>query len=135
MGSNPGTAPFKFPLDLGAPAGSLEGRSPAVDNGLDIVDPARYHSRDFIAKEWQSLWPKVWLLAAVTSDIREAGDYTLYQHGHEEFLIVRQDDLSIKAFYNACPHRGNRVCQVDRGAGISFTCPFHGWRFGVNGRL
>lgn len=135
MGNNPGLDQFKFPLDLGAPEGSLEGRSPAIDNGLDVVDPSRYHSREFMAKEWQTLWPKVWLLAAVTSDIREAGDYTLYQHGHEEFLIVRQDDLSIKAFYNACPHRGNRVCQVDRGVGDSFTCPFHGWRFGGNGKL
>lgn len=135
MGDNPGLEQFKFPLDLGAPAGSLEGRSPPVDNGSEVIDPSRYYSREFMAKEWQTLWPKVWLLAAVTSDIREAGDYTLYQHGHEEFLLVRQDDLSIKAFYNSCPHRGNRVCQVDRGVADSFTCPFHGWRFGGNGKL
>jgi len=126
---------FKFPLDLGAPAGSLEGRSVPIDNGLDVIDPARYYSREFMHKEWQTLWPRVWLLAAVTADIREAGDYTLFQHGHEEFLVVRQNDGSIKSFYNACPHRGNRVCQVDRGTADSFTCPFHSWKFGCSGKL
>ena len=33
---------FKFPLDLGAPAGSLEGRAAPIDNGLDVPDPSRY---------------------------------------------------------------------------------------------
>ena len=126
---------FKFPLDLGAPAGTLEGRSPPVDNGLDCPDPSRYYAREFMQKEWQSLWPRVWLLAGATADLREPGDFTLYEHGHEEFILVRQDDHSIKAYYNACPHRGNRVCQADRGTVNSFTCPFHSWEFGCNGKL
>ncbi|MCK9284701.1 MAG: aromatic ring-hydroxylating dioxygenase subunit alpha [Rhodocyclaceae bacterium] len=135
MGNNPDTGKFKFPLDLGAPVGSLEGRSPAVDNGLDIPDPSRYYSREFMEKEWQHLWPRVWLIAAVTADIREPGDFTVFEHGHEEFIVVRQDDGSIKAFYNVCSHRGNRVCQVDRGTASSFTCAFHSWEFGCNGTL
>lgn len=126
---------FTFPLDLQAPPGTLEGRSAPVDNGLEVPDPARYYTREFMQQEWQHLWPRVWLLAAVTVDIREPGDFTLFEHGHEEFLIVRQHDGSIKAFYNACPHRGNRVCQVDRGTADSFTCAFHSWQFSCDGTL
>ena len=70
MGSNPKAEEFKFPLDLGAPAGSLEGRSPPIDNGLDVPDPSRYYAPEFMQKEWERLWPNVWLLAAVTADIR-----------------------------------------------------------------
>ena len=58
-----------------------------------------------------------------------------YEHGHEEFIVARQDDGSIKSFYNSCPHRGNRVCQADRGTVDSFTCPFHSWKFGCDGKL
>jgi phenylpropionate dioxygenase-like ring-hydroxylating dioxygenase large terminal subunit len=126
---------FRFPLDLGAPAGSLEAKAPHIDNGLDIPHPARYYSREFMQKEWQHLWPCVWLLAAATSDIPEPGDFTLFQHGHEEIIVVRQEDATIKAFFNACPHRGNRVCQVDRGSASSFTCAFHSWEFGCDGKL
>jgi phenylpropionate dioxygenase-like ring-hydroxylating dioxygenase large terminal subunit len=135
MGSNQQPNTFKFPLDLGAPDGTLEGKAPPVDNGLDVPDPSRYFSPEFMAQENRHLWPKVWLLAACTADIREAGDYTVYQHGADEFIVVRQDDLSVKTFYNACPHRGNRICQVDRGTASSFTCPFHSWKFECDGKL
>ena len=135
MGSHPKDQEFKFPLDLGAPPGTLEGRAPPIDNGLDVPDPSRYYTPEFMAKECQQLWPRVWILAAVTADIREPGDFTLYEHGHEEFIVARQDDGSIKSFYNSCPHRGNRVCQADRGTVDSFTCPFHSWKFGCDGKL
>ena len=60
---------FEFPLNLNALPGSLEGNSPRIDNGLDVLEPSRYYSREFTQKEWQHLWPSVWLLAATTADI------------------------------------------------------------------
>ncbi|MGD9660550.1 MAG: SRPBCC family protein [Porticoccaceae bacterium] len=135
MTSNPRDKNFRFPLDLGAPPGSLEGRSPHIDNGHDIVDPSRYYSPEFMRKEWAHLWPKVWILAAATADFQEPGDFTVYEHGQEEFIIVLQDDGSIKSFYNSCPHRGHRICQTERGSTAKFTCPFHSWEFGCNGDL
>jgi phenylpropionate dioxygenase-like ring-hydroxylating dioxygenase large terminal subunit len=50
-------------------------------------------------------------------------------------LVVRQDDASIKAFYNVCPHRGNRISLNDRGSVAKFTCAFHGWQFACDGKL
>lgn len=126
---------FSFPLDLGAPPNTLEGRWPKIDNGHDITDPSRYYSREFMQKEWAYLWPKVWILAGVTADFQDPGDYTVYQHGHEEFVLVKQEDGSVKTYYNACPHRGHRICITDRGSVSSFTCPFHSWEFGCDGKL
>jgi len=117
-------AEFTFPLDLGAPDGSLEAKAPPIDNGLDVLDPSRYYAAEFMQREWARLWPRVWLLAGVTSDIPEPGDFSLFEHGHEEILLVRQEDGSVKAFFNVCPHRGNRVCQVDRGSTSSFYVRF-----------
>ena len=57
-----------WPMSLNAPADSLEAKQPEVDNGLDVPDPSRYYSREFMAKEWQQLWPRAWLLAGVVSD-------------------------------------------------------------------
>lgn len=125
----------EWPMSLRAPADSLEAKQADVDNGLDVPDPARYYSTEFMRKEWELLWPRVWLLAGVTPDIPESGDYTVFAIGHEEFVLVRQDDGSIKAFYNVCPHRGNRVCLNERGSVERFTCSFHAWRFGCDGKL
>ncbi len=125
----------EWPMSLNAPADSLEAKQPPVDDGLDVPDPARYYSREFMAQEWQRLWPRVWLLAGVTSDIPEEGDYFTFSIGHEQFILVRQADQSIKAFYNVCPHRGNRVALNERGSVARFTCAFHGWQFGCGGAL
>jgi phenylpropionate dioxygenase-like ring-hydroxylating dioxygenase large terminal subunit len=118
-----------------APAGSLEAKLPEVDNGVDVLDPARYYSREFMEKEWKFLWPRVWLLAGVTSDIPEEGDYTVFDHGHESFVLVRQADGGIRAFYNACPHRANPIALNERGSVAKFTCAFHAWRFCIDGKL
>jgi phenylpropionate dioxygenase-like ring-hydroxylating dioxygenase large terminal subunit len=124
----------EWPMSLNA-QDLLEAKQPDVDDGLDVPDPSRYYSREFMALEWQKLWPKVWLLAGVASDIPEEGDYFTFAVGAEEFVLVRQADASVKAFYNVCPHRGNRVVLNERGSVPRFTCSFHGWQFGCNGKL
>jgi phenylpropionate dioxygenase-like ring-hydroxylating dioxygenase large terminal subunit len=125
----------EWPMSLNAPADSLEAKQPPVDNGLDVPDPSRYHSREFMQLEWQRLWPRVWLLAGVTSDVPEHGDYFVFEIGHEEIVVVRQQDGGLKAFYNVCPHRGNRICLNERGSVERFTCAFHAWQFNCNGKL
>ncbi|MEZ5498734.1 MAG: aromatic ring-hydroxylating dioxygenase subunit alpha [Steroidobacteraceae bacterium] len=125
----------EWPMTLNAPRNSLEAKQPEIDNGLDVPDPSRYYSSEFMRKEWQNLWPRVWLLAGVTADLQEAGDYFTFRIGPEEFIVVKQPDGAIKAFYNVCPHRGNRVCQNERGSVDRFTCGFHGWQFGCDGKL
>jgi phenylpropionate dioxygenase-like ring-hydroxylating dioxygenase large terminal subunit len=125
----------EWPMSLGAPSDSLEAKQPPVDDGLDVPDPSRYYTREFMDLEARRLWPRVWLLAGVTSDIPEDGDYVVFEVGSEEFIIARQSDGSVKAFYNVCPHRGNRVCMNERGSVARFTCAFHGWQFGCDGQL
>jgi phenylpropionate dioxygenase-like ring-hydroxylating dioxygenase large terminal subunit len=126
---------FDFRVNPDAPAGSLEAKQPPVDNGLDVPDPSRYHSPEFMRKEWDRLWPRVWLLAGVTSDIPEEGDYFTFDIGHESILVVRQADGGVKAFYNVCPHRANRVALNEFGSVAHFTCAFHGWQFECDGKL
>ena len=60
----------RWPMDLDGPKDSLEAKQPAIDNGLDVVHPSRYTSREFMEREWQHLWPRAWLLACLlyTSD-------------------------------------------------------------------
>jgi|APSaa5957512535_1039671.scaffolds.fasta_scaffold23067_2 carnitine monooxygenase subunit len=113
----------------------LEGKQPHIDNGTEPLDPYRYYSKDFMDMEWERMWTRTWLLAGVGSDIPEAGDYLLYKIRQEEIIVVRQDDGSVKAFYNVCPHRGNRMVFNDHGSMMQFTCAFHSWQFGINGDL
>ena len=125
----------EWPMSLGAERNSLEAKQPDIDNGLDVPHPSRYYSHEFMEREWHRLWPRVWLLAGVESDIPEAGDYFTFAVGAEEFILVRQSNASVKAFYNVCPHRGNRVAVNEQASVARFTCTFHGWQFGCDGKL
>jgi phenylpropionate dioxygenase-like ring-hydroxylating dioxygenase large terminal subunit len=111
----------------------LESKQPFIDNGLDLLDPGRYYDPEFMAKEWENMWTRTWLIAGVETDIPEAGDYSVFRPGRESIIIVRQQDGSVKALYNSCAHRGNQIVQNDRGSVVQFTCSFHSWQYGLDG--
>jgi phenylpropionate dioxygenase-like ring-hydroxylating dioxygenase large terminal subunit len=44
--------------------------------------------------------------------------------------MVRQQDGSIKAFYNVCQHRGNPLVDESKGSNPRrFVCRYHSWAF------
>ena len=98
----------------------------------DPITNDRYFSRDFMQKEWDHMWTKVWLIAGREVQIKEPGDYIVHDLISESVIIVRQDDGSIKGFYNSCAHRGQRLVNFDSSQ-ESFRCPYHDWQFGLNG--
>lgn len=93
----------------------------------------RYTSVEFMRQEWENVWTKSWLITVRADDIPEAGDFCVEEIGRESILIVRQDDESIKAFYNVCQHRGNKLVLETEGSMPSFTCPYHSWKFELDG--
>jgi len=120
-------------IDPKAGEGNLEAKQPFVDNGLDIYDPGRYYDPAYMQREWDRMWTRTWQIAAVETDIPEPGDYSVYRLLRESFIVVRQDDGSVKSFYNVCPHRGNQVVLNDRGSALQFTCTFHSWQYNLGG--
>lgn len=105
-----------------------------IDNGAERPDPSRYVSKAFAETEWEAVFAKTWLMAGPVSDVREPGDWMKFDVGIESFIIVRTADGALAAHYNVCPHRGSRLVTDDVGSQNSFSCPFHSWRFGLDGR-
>lgn len=120
-------------------AGAAGSKAPYVDHGVSAPDPSRYFSKEEAALEWQHMWMKSWAFAGLAQDLPEVGDYLRYDLGKESFIVTRvtPGDAGIKAYYNVCPHRGNRLIQNDFGHTIpeqGFQCSFHGWKFDMNGK-
>ena len=56
--------------------------------------------------------------------------------GPESILVVRQADGGVRAFYNVCQHRGNRLRPCGRGStgeSKSFKCLYHHWEYNLDG--
>ena len=98
------------------------------------VPRERYYDRSFFELEKERLWPRVWQMACRLEEIPEPGDFVEYVICDQSILLVRQADQSVKAFYNACRHRGVELCKGSgRLARGQITCPFHGWRWNSDG--
>ena len=97
----------------------------------------RYWSPAFAAAEWEQMWTKVWLIAGMVNELVKPGDYITYQLGPESILCSRGADDRIRAFYNVCQHRGNRLVSSERGSmgAGELQCAYHGWRFNSAGTL
>ena len=117
-----------------APPESLEAKQPPVDNGAKRYGKEGYFSRDYMAREWEKMWTRTWLIAGVTSDIPNVGDFFVFDIGDESILVTRTGD-GIKAFYNVCSHRGSKLVWDERGNKNVFVCPFHSWSFHNSGEL
>lgn len=112
---------------------SFDEAAPYIDNGTDRPDPARYIDPEFAKAEWEKVFTKTWLLAGPSSDAREPDDWFKFDIGVESFIIIRQEDGTLAAHYNVCPHRGSRLVLGDFGCQSTFSCPFHSWKFAADG--
>ena len=111
-------------------------KQPYVDFGGDrMADNEKYFSPEVLAKEWDSLCTKVWMIVGHLNDVPEEDCFMKVDYGRESFIIVRGKGDSVRAFYNVCQHRGTRFVNTDFGRAKSWTCPFHHWRYTNDGKL
>lgn len=105
---------------------------------LRITDPERiparrYYDPQFFDLERDRLWPHVWQMACRLEEIPEVGDYVEYTILDKSVIVVRTK-TGVKAFHNACRHRGVQLATGTGNCKVQgFICPFHGWRWNLDG--
>jgi len=99
------------------------------------LDAERYTTAAFMQREWDGIWTRSWLLAGLLCDLKEPGDYFVFNLGRESILVSRTESGAIAAVYNACQHRGNRIMTNELGSVRAISCPYHGWTYDLDGRL
>ena len=107
-----------------------------VPYGIEVPDripKERYYDAGFAALEAEQLWSRTWQMACRLEEIPDPRDFVEYRILDQSVIVVRQDDGSVAAFQNACRHRGVELVQGRGRCGKAFVCPFHGWRYDVDG--
>ena len=80
-----------------------------IEMGNEPLSVAPYISEDFARLEREKMWPNVWLFAAREDELPDPGDTVVFDIAGKSFLLIRQKDGGVKAFYNACLHRGRKL--------------------------
>jgi Rieske 2Fe-2S family protein len=81
------------------------------------------------------IWRRGWLFAGHTCQVKQPGDYFVFDVDTDSIILIRGDDERIHALHNTCRHRGMKVCQAESGHVGRIVCPYHQWSYTRNGEL
>ena len=95
----------------------------------------RYTDPAFQELEAEHLFKRVWLYAGHESELPTSGCYKLCDIVGAPILLARDDDGEVRAFYNACRHRGAPVVRGTSGEARMLVCQFHSWSYNLRGEL
>jgi nitrite reductase/ring-hydroxylating ferredoxin subunit len=95
----------------------------------------RYTDRRFHELERTRLWRRSWLFAAHETELPEPGSYRTLDLAGMPVVVVRGIDGAIRAFFNACRHRGAPVVRDECGTCHLMVCTYHSWSYDHTGRL
>ncbi len=88
-----------------------------------------------LAQEQDVFFRNTPLCMGLSSELPEPNTYWSDDATGTPVLMVRDGDGCFRAYANVCRHRGSRIVAAGRGAKARFTCPFHAWTYGNDGRL
>jgi phenylpropionate dioxygenase-like ring-hydroxylating dioxygenase large terminal subunit len=99
------------------------------------IPTRRYVDPAFHALEREHVFARSWLFVGHESEWPEAGSYRQFSRSGAPLVVVRGEDDELRAFYNACRHRGAPVTRDECGTARRLTCQYHSWSYGTDGVL
>ncbi len=114
---------------------NLTARYPDVHYGPVSTDI--YWKPELFEREVQEIFKPTWHCVGREEQIPSAGEFFVKELPTFDFsvIVVRDRSNRVRAFMNACPHRGNQVELTTCGRRAAFTCKFHAWSYNLEGAL
>lgn len=118
----------------------------AEEDARDCVPPGypalpdlplgRYTDPDYYAHELTDVFKRSWLFVGHAAEVPDAGSYVIADIPFAPVLVIRGHDGVIRAFLNACRHRGAPVVSECAGkVRRNLVCGFHSWTYDLTGKL
>lgn len=99
--------------------------------------PARaFFDEEVFRFEEEAILARSWICVGHEGEIDLPGKWLREVVASEPVIVVRGSDLVLRAFFDVCRHRGASVVACkERGRSATLQCPYHGWSYGLDGRL
>ena len=113
----------------------LSDYQPTKDLARASTIPRRWYVEPgFLAAERSRVFGRTWQAVARQSEVSRPGDFIACEVQGEPLVVTRSQDGALRAFINVCRHRAHPVA-VGKGNRKSLQCGYHGWTYGLDGRL
>ena len=113
----------------------LDSRTTAMAPGVYRNEVSDYTCPQQLAREREAFFRRGPLNIGLSCLLPSPGDYMTHDYSGVPILLLRHEDGSLRAFLNVCRHRGARVADGCGKGARRFTCPYHAWTYGIDGRL
>lgn len=94
-----------------------------------------YRSPEMYELERRAVFSKKWMLITHKLRFQKAGDYLRFTEAGFSFFLCLDRRSNIGGFHNICRHRGFPLIHDDQGNASILSCRYHGWSYGLNGKL
>ncbi|KXL44793.1 hypothetical protein M433DRAFT_100246 [Acidomyces richmondensis BFW] len=114
---------------------------PTPDLDKDKPSPMRalpsnwYTSNEMYELERRAIFSRKWMLVTHKVRLNKPGDWLKFDVAGFQFVLSCDRQGVINGFHNVCRHRAFPVVVGDQGSSKIFSCKYHGWSYGLNGKL
>src|SRR4051794_13987595 len=102
---------------------------------LATLPASWYTSPERFEVERQMIFGSAWLFAGFGQSLSQPGDYLAADVAGWSVVVVKDDDGALVAHHNVCRHRAGPLVATGTGHVPSLVCRYHGWAYGLDGRL
>lgn len=99
------------------------------------IDPRYFTEPQWFGFDQAQLLRPGWQLVGHVGDLAAPGDHLVAEVCGASVLVVRQADGGLKAFHNVCRHRAGPLARCSGRGATRLRCLYHGWTYGLDGRL
>jgi len=94
-----------------------------------------YNAPEILDLDIEVIFNRHWIFVAVEPELPEPGDCITVEVGRASILLLRGDDMEIRAFHNVCRHRGAKLIDERATTIGNIVCRYHGWTYNEDGDL
>lgn len=94
-----------------------------------------YTSQEMYELERRAIFSKQWMFITHKVRLTQPGDWLNYDIAGFGFVLCCDREGKINGFHNVCRHRAFPVVTGQQGSSKIFSCKYHGWSYGLNGKL
>ncbi|XP_078175530.1 choline monooxygenase, chloroplastic-like isoform X1 [Carex rostrata] len=114
---------------------TVDAFDPTIPLEEALTPPGSWYTQpSFLSLELERVFFRGWQAVGYIEQIRNPHDFFTGRLGNVEYVVCRDTDGDLHCFHNVCQHHASLLA-FGSGQKTCLECPYHGWTYGLDGKL